>query len=82
MRHIEPGGVQQLERSHTEAGPAFAQQIVDAGKTGDAFRHDPHAFGIEAAPGMIDQKTGRVLGAHRLVTGAPGDDTKRIGGSS
>ena len=56
-RHIKPGSVHQLERSHAEPSGAVAQHVVDIGKCRNFLLGDAQTFGIKTASGVIDQKT-------------------------
>ena len=78
VRHVEPGEVEELERPHPEAG-AVAQDAVDLVELGDAFAQRLQRLGAEAAPGVIHDEAGRVLGPDRRVAAPAREGGERFG---
>ena len=77
MRNVEPGQVEQLERSHAETG-ALAQDAVDVAAWCDAFVVDFQRFGAVGASQVVDDESRRVLGAYAAVAHAFGQCQQRI----
>ncbi|KFF32578.1 hypothetical protein G039_0334180 [Pseudomonas aeruginosa VRFPA01] len=63
---VETDQVEQLERPHAEPG-ALAQDFVDRRHGRHVFAEHAQRLGAEGPSGMVDDETGAIAGAHRLV---------------
>ena len=71
MRHVQGSQVHQLKGPELEAHLVL-EYAVYGGKVGHAFAHQSQRFGAVTAPGMVDDKTRRVLRLHWRMAQLPG----------